>query len=136
MTDNCLYVVNNGCGSMTNENCTYFEVTSPPQGPCSMKVCPCSDNICQLRLDFATFQIAAPSTDSTQVTRLLNGEPSDVRPPRPPGPPPPPPRPPGTFASALPASLASRCLVDSFSVTNPGGSIPPTICGLNDNEHS
>jgi hypothetical protein len=31
---------------------------------------------------------------------------------------------------------ASRCDVDFFSVTNPGGPTPPTICGQNSGEHS
>eukprot|EP00095_Tigriopus_kingsejongensis_P011402 maker-scaffold68_size422247-snap-gene-3.22 protein:Tk11402 transcript:maker-scaffold68_size422247-snap-gene-3.22-mRNA-1 annotation:"PREDICTED: uncharacterized protein LOC100161421" len=30
---------------------------------------------------------------------------------------------------------ASQCLADSFSATNPGGSLPPTICGMNTGEH-
>ena len=34
------------------------------------------------------------------------------------------------------ASLASRCLTDVFSVSNPGGPSPPQICGNNVDEHS
>ena len=30
----------------------------------------------------------------------------------------------------------SQCLDDSFSVTNPGGISPPTICGKNQGRHS
>jgi hypothetical protein len=28
------------------------------------------------------------------------------------------------------------CLTDTFSVTNPGGNAPPTICGINTGYHS
>ena len=34
------------------------------------------------------------------------------------------------------ASLATRCLTDVFSVSNPGGPSPPQICGNNVDEHS
>ena len=33
------------------------------------------------------------------------------------------------------ASLASQCLTDSFSVTNPGGGSNPVLCGTNTGEH-
>ena len=33
------------------------------------------------------------------------------------------------------ASLASQCLTDSFSVTNPGGGTNPVLCGTNTGEH-
>ena len=33
------------------------------------------------------------------------------------------------------ASLSTRCLIDTFQITNPGGSTPPTICGTNTGEH-
>ena len=34
------------------------------------------------------------------------------------------------------ANLATRCLTDVFSVSNPGGPSPPQICGNNVDEHS
>ena len=33
-------------------------------GKCEAKVCRVTDNICQLRLDFSTFVLAGPSTDT------------------------------------------------------------------------
>lgn len=33
------------------------------------------------------------------------------------------------------ASLATRCLTDTFAVTNPGGPTTPVICGTNTGEH-
>ena len=37
--------------------------------------------------------------------------------------------------STVLASLASQCLTDSFSVTNPGGGSNPVLCGTNTGEH-
>jgi hypothetical protein len=33
-------------------------------------------------------------------------------------------------------STATQCLTDTFSVTGPGGSVPPVICGSNTGQHS
>jgi hypothetical protein len=33
-------------------------------------------------------------------------------------------------------NVASRCLTDIFSVSNPSGSAPPSICGTNSGQHS
>ena len=40
-----------------------------------------------------------------------------------------------SFRQQVQASLATRCLIDTFQVTNPGGPTPPTICGTNSGEH-
>ena len=73
----------------------------------------------KLRLDFETFVISGPSTGSD--TDAVDGACKN-----------------GVFTSPSPAtcSLASQCLTDSFSITNPGGSAPPTICGTNTGKHS
>jgi hypothetical protein len=34
------------------------------------------------------------------------------------------------------AAQATQCLTDTFSVTNPSGLTPPSICGTNTGEHS
>ena len=38
-------------------------------------------------------------------------------------------------AGGVAAGLASECLTDSFSVTNPGGGSNPVLCGTNTGEH-
>ena len=49
MTIFYMCVVDVGCGQTSSENNTYFAVTGPTAGTsCSAKVCPCSDNICQV----------------------------------------------------------------------------------------
>ena len=74
--------------------------------------------ISQLRLDFDTFVISGPSTSTTIVTNLLNGAPARL-----------------AETDAVAASLSTRCLTDTFAVTNPGGPTPPLICGTNTGEH-
>merc|ERR1719225_1842890 len=47
-----------GCGGSSSENCTYFDsATTVATGSCKAKICPCNDNICQMRLDFNRFII-------------------------------------------------------------------------------
>ena len=46
-----------GCGDSISENGTYFESSASVVGQCNLRVCPCNENICQLRLDFMNFGI-------------------------------------------------------------------------------
>ena len=43
-----LLLVATGCGSSSNENCTYFEVSGAVDGACVGQICKCNDNICQV----------------------------------------------------------------------------------------
>lgn len=49
-----------GCNAVARENCTYFSssIGTIGSGFCNAKVCPCSSDICQIRLDFLDFSIA------------------------------------------------------------------------------
>merc|ERR1711963_276134 len=99
----------------TSEKCSYFESSGTAStGACRAQICPCSNNICQLRLDFETFVITGPSTDTTSVTKILNGAPND--------------------AGGGAATFATQCLTDTFSVTNSQNN-NPVICGTNTGEH-
>jgi len=102
-----------GCGDTVSENSTYFESNGVKSGACNTKVCRCDKNICQMRLDFTTFQIAGPSTATVTVASTTWGRAVG-----------------GTAATAI-----GRCDVDSFAVTVSGGSSPPVICGTNTNQH-
>ncbi|XP_059097431.1 uncharacterized protein LOC131891786 [Tigriopus californicus] len=104
-----------GCGGTSNENCTYFESSGISSGACRVKICRCNDNICQLRLDFSNFVITGPSTQTVGTGMTIGGVLA-----------------PGATLVVTPAT---QCLTDSFSVTNPGGQSPPTICGSNSGEH-
>jgi hypothetical protein len=71
-----------------------------------------------LRLDFETFVITGPSTgsdtqavDGKAISGVLGNTGKDI-------------------------NRASKCLTDIFTVTNPGGNSPPTICGINSGQHS
>jgi len=121
----CTFVVTS-CGSTTSENLTQW--TLPDNMPdtetaCSLSVCPKSDDICSLRLDFTTFIINGPSTVSvpTQVRRRL-GTPvgSNV----------------DNNYAAQGTSYATNCLLDLFSVTSASTSTnPPGVCGTLTGEH-
>jgi len=105
------------CNARSSENCTYFE--SPAQlgaGTCRATICPCTSNICQLRLDFENFVITGPSTLSESVTKVSKGGLLD----------------PNNGAKAL--SLATQCLTDTFDVTTDSHNVP-TICGVNRGQH-
>ena len=66
---NLSYVtVEYGCGSTTSENCSYFVSSSSVNaGQCRLRVCPCSDDICQMRLDFDTFIVNQPDTCKLKI---------------------------------------------------------------------
>ena len=70
----------------------------------------------QFRLDFTTFMINGPSTSMEAVGMATNGV---ILP-----------------GGAVNVAQQTQCLTDVFSVTNPGGTSPPQICGLNNGDHS
>ena len=76
----------------------------------------------QLRLDFNMFAISGPSTQVNSEVLLLNGQVV--------------PDPTINNAVGVKASLNTNCQVDSFAVSNPGGTTPPVICGTNTGKHS
>ena len=62
MKHHFLFSVEYGCGRSTNENCSYFvSASTVDAGECRLRVCPCSEHICQIRLDFDTFVVNQPS---------------------------------------------------------------------------
>ena len=65
------FIVTLSCGATSSENCTYFQSSTNDPGACRVTICPCSDNICQLRLDFSTFVINGPSTGIIEILYLL-----------------------------------------------------------------
>jgi len=57
------------CGTTTSLNNTYFQSSGQEASPCQLNVCKCSTDICQIRLDFETFDIDQPvSTDLQDAT--------------------------------------------------------------------
>jgi len=106
----CVFEKSCGGGSIA-ENCTYFTSASLTTGTsCSLTVCKCSSDVCQLRLDFETFVLSNPVTATTVTI----------------GP---------ATAAAGSATRQGNCDTDSFGVTVPGGKSPPIICGTNTGQH-
>jgi len=105
------------CGASVAENCTYFESNGGETGGCSLEICPCSSNICQMRLDFINFMITGPSTSTVTIKGTLNGVIT-----------------PGVDPAY---TTQTQCLTDTFTVTglSTGQNSPPTICGINTGEH-
>jgi len=51
------------CGGSTSVNNTYFASNDEDSSPCTFSVCKADDDICLIRLNFDTFNIAQPSTN-------------------------------------------------------------------------
>ena len=68
-----------------------------------------------MRLDFGTFAITGPSTDTTTIGKIIGGQVTDGK----------------TAGKAY--SSAGRCLTDVFTVSGDVG-VPP-LCGTLSGEH-
>jgi len=69
-------VISLACGDSVAENTTYLQMaatTNPPTPGCEYKICPSETNVCRIRFDFETFNIAAPVVISDTVTQGLIG---------------------------------------------------------------
>lgn len=117
----CTFVIKT-CGQSSTENLTVWtQPTTVSAGMCSLSVCPTSDEICQLRLDFTTFSITGPSTLTLVQVRRQSGQVTQNLP----------------DAYALQGSTyTGMCFTDIFYAqgATPSSS-PPGICGLNTGQH-
>merc|ERR1712223_696004 len=120
----CTFIINT-CGSTSSENLTVWQSpTTVTTGSCPLTICPTSDDICSLRLDFTTFTLTGPSTLSVANVRRRFGQ--------------------GGFhnpnaagdASLEGSTYTGACLVDNFYVTSSSPSTtPPSVCGNNAGQH-
>lgn len=106
----CIFSI--GCGGQSAENTTYFEVTAARAGRCNARICRSGANVCQIRLDFQTFAISGPSTDTLSHGKMVGGQP---------------------YATGKEFSYASNCLTDKFEVTQAPN--VPALCGTLTGEH-
>ena len=84
-----------------------YTVSSDPD-PCTYTFCKSNSDVCKLRIDFETFQIASPPTYDSGVTA----------------------------ADAYKYGLnVGDCNTDNLGISNPGGAVPPIICGINTGQH-
>jgi len=106
-------VISLSCGGTTSENNTYIvqaATTSAPASPCTYKVCPCSSDICRIRYDFTSNQLA----DQVKATAAATG---------------------GAAADLTSNFRVGDCLTDQMSISAPGGVGSPIICGYNSGQH-
>jgi len=110
----CVFEKSCGAGSIA-ENCTYFTSTDITKGSgCALTICKCSSNVCQLRLDFETFVLNKPITETDGTgAGSVHGNAGNI----------------GAF------TLQGTCHVDTFGVSSPGKPQVPTICGTNTGQH-
>lgn len=103
------------CGGTSSSNCTHLtQMNSATPAvdseilnrQCSYTICPASGTINRIRLDFTTFDIAAP---------VVTPAPND-----------------GNAVGAVPE--ITNCLMDRFTVTGTSGPYP-IICGVNNGQH-
>ena len=106
----CVFSIS--CGSTSSANNTYAIVssfsTSSDSDPCTYTFCKSNSDVCKLRIDFDTMVLTAPTTYAAQS--------------------------PATTTYLLGAKLGD-CTTDTLTVSNPGGAVPPTICGYNTGQH-
>ena len=106
----CVFSI--ACGGSSSANNSYAIIssysTSTDSDPCTYTFCPTSSDVCKLRIDFDTMVLSAPGGLTTPVA---------------------------TGAVATDSIGVGDCSVDTLMVTNPGGSVPPTICGYNTGQH-
>ena len=86
---------------------TSYTVSSDPD-PCTYTFCKSNSDVCKLRIDYETFQIAGPTTYDATVTAA------------------------DAYKYGM---LVGDCTTDTLSISNPGGAVPPIICGINTGQH-
>jgi len=120
----CTFIIST-CGSTSSENLTVWtQPTTVSTGDCGLNICALSDDICTLRLDFTTFTLTGPNTNTHPTVRRRVGIPApDIT---------------DAIADDNRAGSAwtSNCLVDNFYATSASPSTtPPAICGVNSGHH-
>ena len=83
---------------------------STDSDPCTYTFCKTNNDVCKLRIDFDTMVLSPPAGFGTYTPTLPAGASDD-------------------------SIVVGDCNTDSLTVSNPGGSVPPTICGYNTGQH-
>jgi len=121
----CTFIIST-CGSTSSENITIWtQPSTVSTGDCGLNICALSDDICMLRLDFTTFTITGPNTNTHSTAQRRVGQPA-----------------PHLVAASAAAdgdtgsSFTTNCFVDNFYATSASPSTtPPAICGTNTGQH-
>lgn len=97
------------CGGSTSANNSYAIISSfnvaTDTSPCTYTFCKSTSDVCKLRIDYTTMEIAGPRT----VTAAGNVQ--------------------------TDSTITGDCETDTLTVTNPDGRAPPVICGFNTGQH-
>ena len=105
----CVFSI--ACGGSTSANNSYALInsysTSSDADPCTYTFCKTSSDVCKLRIDYDVMVLSPPEG----VTL------------------------PAAAASITDGANFGHCETDSLTISNPGGNIPPTICGYNTGQH-
>lgn len=110
----CIVILTtSGTSSVNNTYIYKSSSTTFSTGDHKYTICPCSANICRIKLNLNTFQIASPNTG--YGTRYKAASKTTY--------------PPGTGAAI------GDCYSDSFFVNSPYGRSTPVICGINSGQH-
>jgi len=100
------------CGGSSNANNSYAKIdsysVSSDADPCTYTFCKTNADVCKLRIDFDTMVLSSPTTYAAQS--------------------------PAATTYLLGAKMGD-CVTDTLTVSNPGGAVPPTICGYNTGQH-
>ena len=100
------------CGGSSSQNNTYASMTaytiSSDPDPCIYTFCKSNSDVCKLRIDYESMNIAGPVTYDSGRT-AADG-----------------------YKWGM---LVGDCNTDTLTVTNPGGTVPPVICGVNTGQH-
>jgi len=99
------------CGGSSSANNSYAVINSfsvsGDADPCTYTFCKASSDICKLKIEFTSMVLADPVTYAS-----------------------------GTAATAILLGYSlGDCNTDTLTVTNPGGHVPPIICGYNTGQH-
>jgi len=103
----CIRILSDGESTSLNQSYIYqASSTSLGVGSREYTICPCSSEVCRIKFDFTSFNLAAPFTGTT-----------------------------GAVTAGVDALRFGDCQIDTFSITSPGYTGSPVICGTNEQQH-
>jgi len=104
----CVLILSDGDSTSLNQSyIVQAASTALGVGSRQYTICPCSTDVCRIKFDFTSFNLAAPFTATVGAT---------------------------TYFSEV-AMHVGDCQIDTFSITAPGFAGSPVICGTNENQH-
>lgn len=98
------------CGESSSFNQTFFTASGLPSlTSCEFTICPSSNEVCKLRIDFEQFELSGPFEDT--AVNVVDTAVKNLH------------------------SIVGDCNEDSITIKSAEGPAPPVICGMNTGEH-